>query len=158
MTPCNLVETQRHFWNVILPFSVTLTPWSRVILDKLTVPQLSKIFSAILWNTNIQHRFHKIPQPVTVISQNNTAHKTHFNIILSSTPRNSKPLKISSPKFQYAFPLFHARHMPQPSSSILSILRAPLVHHYNPQGTPCTSLQSSGHPLYNIIRDTVPNI
>ena len=130
VTPCSLVETRRHFWNVMLPFSVTLTTCSRVLLEKLTFAHLPKKLSDILWNTNIQHSYHKSPQRVPVTSHNNTAHKIYFNNILSFTPTNSKPLKIPSPTLQYAFPLLHARHRPQPSSQVLSIPRAPFVQHY----------------------------
>jgi hypothetical protein len=69
------------------------------------------------------------------MSQNNTVHKIYLNIIFSSIPRNSKTLKISSPKFQYAFPLLHACKMPQPVSSVLAILRAHLVQQYKRYNT-----------------------
>jgi len=39
-----------------------LTPWSRVILEKLTGYQLVKKFPCILWKPKVHHRVYKYPR------------------------------------------------------------------------------------------------
>ena len=80
----------------------SLTPCSRVFLDKLTGLSASQEISRILWKPKVHNRIHKCPPPVPTLSQldpfhTSTSHflKTHLNIILSTSgsPKLSLSLK-----------------------------------------------------------------
>ena len=104
-----------------------LTPWCRVLLEKLTGLQLVKKFPAFLWNPKVYYRIHKRPPPVPVLGHPNPVHipishllEIHPNIIHPSTPRSPQwSLSLQFPHQDPIRPplLTHTRHMPSPSHS-----------------------------------------
>ena len=106
-----------------MPWSYTylLTPWCRVLLEKLTGLQLVKKFPAFHGTRRFHYHTHKRPPPVSILGQPNPVHiptshllEIHLNIIHPSTPRS--PQWSPSLRFPQQDPthpplLTHTRHI-----------------------------------------------
>ena len=102
-----------------------LTPWSRVLLEKLTGSAASQEIPRIFGTPKVHHRTHKCPPPVPILSQlhpvpTTLSHflKIHLNIILPSacgSPEWSLSLRFPHQNPVDPSPLPHTRHMPRPA-------------------------------------------
>ena len=100
-----------------------LTPWSRVLLEKLTGFAANQEIPRILWNPKAHHRTHKRP-PTCPYPQPTPSNphflKIHLNIILTSTswsPQWSLYLRFPHQNLVHTSPFLHTCHMPRPSHS-----------------------------------------
>ena len=83
-----------------------LTPWSRVLLEKLTGSAASQEIPHILWNREVHYRTHKCPPPLPILNQLHPVPATpsyfiHINIIIPSTswsPQWSLSPQVSPPE------------------------------------------------------------
>ena len=106
-----------------------LTPWSRVLLEKLTASAASQEIPRILWNPKVHHRTHKCPPPVPILSQLHPVPTTpsqflkiDLNFILpfmSGSPQWSLSLRFPHQNPVHTSPLPHTRHMPLPHLILL---------------------------------------
>jgi hypothetical protein len=101
-----------------------LTPWCRILFEKLIVTRLVKKYPAFLRNPKVHHRVHKslpldpiLSQPIPVRPTDPYLPKVHLNIILPPTPRSSQwSLAFGPPNQNHVStsPLPHAWHMSSP--------------------------------------------
>ena len=119
----NLQGLPRHVMGLLL-LTYLLTPWCRVLLDKLNGLQLVKKVPAF---HGTRRFITALPPPISILGQPNPVHiptshllKIHPNIIHPSTPRSPQwSLSLRFPHQDPIHPplLIHMRHMPSPSNS-----------------------------------------
>ena len=121
-----------------------LTPWSRVLLEKLTGFAANQEIPRILWNPRDHYHTHKRPPPVPILSQLYPVPitpyhflKIHLNIILPSTswsPQRSLSLRFPHQNLVHTSPFLHTYHMPCPSDILkYSKARCLLWRQNNPE-------------------------
>ena len=103
-------------------YTYLLTPWSKVLLEKLTGFAVNQEIPRILWNPKVHYRTHKRPPPVSILSQPHPVPTTpshilniHLNIILPSTslsPQWSLSLRFPHQTLVHNSPFLHTCHMP----------------------------------------------
>ena len=128
VTSWNWVEALQHNINLLTYlFTYLLTPWSRVLLEKLTGFAANQEIPRILWKPEVHYRTHKRPPPVPILSQlhlvpTTPSHflKIYLNIILPSTswsPQWSLSLRFPHQNLVHNSSFLHTCNMSRPSQS-----------------------------------------
>jgi len=135
---CHFLFHSINIYRYLLTY--LLTPWSRVLLEKLTGSAVSQEIPRILCNPKVPHSTHKCPPPVPISSQlhpipTTPSHflKIHLNIILPSTsgsPQWFLSLRFPHQNHVHTSPLPHTHHMPRPSHSSRFTTRTILCKDY----------------------------
>jgi hypothetical protein len=113
------IHPSRYLFTYLLTHS--LTPWCRILFEKLNVTQLVEKHPAFLWNPKVHYRVHTSPPLDPILSQPNPVrpidpclHEVHLNVILPPTRRSSQWSLSFGPPNQNPVntsPLPHAFHM-----------------------------------------------
>ena len=121
------IKVNHYLFSYIYLLTYLLTPWSRVLLEKLTGFQLVKKFPSFYGTPKVHSRIHQSPPRLPILNQIDSVHTTtshflkiHLNIIFPSTSGSSMwplSLRFSPPKLCIDFSFSHTSYMPRPSHS-----------------------------------------
>jgi hypothetical protein len=82
-----------------IPYLLSPTPWSRVLLEKLTGFSVSQEIHRMSWNPKVHFCVHKWPPPAPILGQIDPVYtrisyiqKIHLNIIPPSTPGSKRDI------------------------------------------------------------------
>ena len=124
-------HTKRHYISGKGLFTYSLTPYSRVLLEKLTGFSANQEIPCILWNPKVHYRIHKCPPHVPILSQIDPLHSPPHPTSWISTWIMSYLLRLGFPSglFPSGFPtktLYtpllspNTCYMPLPPSSLFN--------------------------------------
>jgi hypothetical protein len=113
--------------NTPVNLTYSLSPWCKILFEKLIVTQLVKKNTAFLWNRKVHNSAHKSPPLDPIVSQLNPVHlidpylpKVQLNVILPPSPTSSQWSLAFGPPNQNPVKtshLPHACHMSHPLQS-----------------------------------------
>jgi hypothetical protein len=136
LTPLHTALTEGYVVHIAVIQRCVLTPWFRILFEKLIVTQLVKKHPTFLRNPKVHNRVHKSPPLNPILSQPNPVRpidpylpKVRLNVILPPTPRSSQWSLAFGPPNQNPLstpPLPHACHM-----SISPHLNAAFFHFFH---------------------------
>ena len=125
-TFCSVALHGYSLINLLLTY--LLTPWCRVLPEKLTGFVANQEIPLILWNPKVHYRTHKRSPPVPILSQLHPVPTTpyyflkiHLNIVLPSTswsPQSSLSLRFPHQDLVHNSPFLHTCHMPRCSTKL----------------------------------------